>query len=122
MVRGAPALGEAGRREMTRTHPIAAARPSLMKTAPVRFALQRDSRLEVTIVQTGLHDGPNMPEAFIRDPVLTQTHPGAETGSASKAEPMADSVAYRRAVAAERRVLARARREPAPHPEVRQSA
>jgi hypothetical protein len=123
MVRGAPALDEAGRRAMTRFHPIAAARPSLMKTAPARAALRRDSRFTVRIVHTGQLGGSTMSEAFLRDPELPATHPGRATGSTGSAGKMADAgVACRRAVAAERRALALARGKPAPDTAVRQPA
>jgi hypothetical protein len=123
MVRGAPALDEAGRRTMTRFHPIAAARLSLMKTAPARPALRRDSRFTVRIVRAGRHGGSTMSEACFRNPELRATRPGSETGSTGSDGQMAGAgVACRRAVAAERRALALARGEPAPDTAVRQPA
>jgi hypothetical protein len=108
---------------MTRKFPIAAARPTVMKTVSVRPALQRGCRFSVTIVRTEQHDRPSTSEASFREPDLTAPDLSPGTGSAGNAKQMAyASLTCRRVVAAERRALARARSEPAPHAAASQPA
>src|SRR5262245_15303547 len=67
-------------------HLIAAARPTLMKIAPLYPRLARESWCDAKLVHTGQHYYPSMSDAFFRDPRMPAPHIHLGVGSGTHAE------------------------------------
>jgi UDP-N-acetylglucosamine 2-epimerase (non-hydrolysing) len=84
-------------------HLIVAARPNIMKIAPLYHELSAQTWCRPSIVHTGQHYDPNMSDAFFRDLRLPKPHFHLNIGSGSHAEQTGGvMIAYEKVALAER--------------------
>jgi UDP-N-acetylglucosamine 2-epimerase (non-hydrolysing) len=86
-----------------KAHLIVAARPNIMKIAPLYHELSAQTWCRPSIVHTGQHYDPNMSDAFFRDLRLPKPHFHLNIGSGSHAEQTGGvMIAYEKVAMSER--------------------